>query len=273
MTPIGEIIDHTINSMALIKPMRIRVYLPPGYDKHSKYPTVYLLHPWGPDERYWTDSLGVHEAADRLINGRAVPPFVALMPQGDKSFWINAEDPGGDFSLMQRLDPEFFTGALEGYGDYADYILRDVIGFAERTYALQTDRRGRMIAGISMGGAGAAVLAFRNPTVFGGVGIHSPAIYSDAYAAPPWIYGLGDEEAFRKRDPVHLAARFPAEPPLRIYIDCGTEDDLSHPTAALSGALRGRGIEHVYRSRPGGHRWDYWKQHLAEYLGFYAGGW
>jgi enterochelin esterase-like enzyme len=272
----GCIKDRTIHSRALCKPMRLRLYLPPYYGEFDvRYPVVYLLHPWGEDEHYWTDELRFHQVADHLINAGTIPPFIAVMPQGDKSFFVNAEDPGGDFSMIVRLAPDFYAGALDGYGDYADYILQDVIPAVERTEQTRTDRAGRVIGGVSMGGAGAAVLAFTHPRHFGAVGIHSPFLFTAERLGPPWIFGLGDEEAFARLDPVHLAKRLSPGDALRIHVDCGADDEMgmSAPTADLHYALVERDVPHAYVSLPGRHNADYWRANLAQYLGFYAAGW
>ena len=63
------------------RPMRLHVYLPPRYGEFAmRYPVVYLLHPWGADEHYWTEQLGLPAVADRLIHAGAVPPFIAAIP-------------------------------------------------------------------------------------------------------------------------------------------------------------------------------------------------
>ncbi len=270
----GSLVDRTLHSRALCRLMRLHLYLPPGYDKrHGRYPVVYLLHPWGEDEHYWTAVLQLHKVADRLIVVGALPPFIAAMPQGDKSFFINAADPGGDFSMVQRLDPDFFAGAMEGYGDYGDYLLEDVIPYVERTFRVRCERSARVIAGISMGGTGAAVLAFTHPHLFGAVGIHSPALFSQRQLGPPWIFGLGDERAFAERDPVHLARRLDGRTSPRILLDCGQQDEFALSVEELRWTLIERDIPHTYLTGIGGHSPDYWQAHLAEYLGFYAAGW
>ncbi len=254
--------------------MQLHLYLPPDYaEDDTLYPVIYLLHPWGQEGGWWTDTLRLHEVADRLIAAGAIPPFVAVMPQGDKSFFINAADPGGDFTPILRIDPQFFEGALEGYGDYADYLLGEAIPFVERKYAVRFDPAGRVIAGISMGGAGAAALAFTHPEMFGAVGIHSPALFTSLRLGPPWIFGLGDPQALAERDPVHLAKRLARNSRLRIYLDCGLDDEMIEPVADLHFALVERGISHTYLCRPGSHDLSYWSAHLAEYLGFYTAGW
>jgi enterochelin esterase-like enzyme len=263
-----------ITSRALRKSMQAQLYLPPYYGQFKmRYPVVYLLHPWGCNERYHLDSLKLRETADHLINAGTIPPFIAVMPQGDKSFFINASDPPDDYSSIIKSDPEHFKGALEGYGRYGDYLLDEVIPLIEKTYEVRTDRSGRVIAGFSMGATGAGILAFTYPSMFAAVGIHSPTLFDDLHLGPPWIFGLGDQEAFARRDPICLAKQLPPDTGLNIYLDCGVDDDLSEAADELHWALLQRRIAHTYVSRPGGHGQAYWQLHLAEYLGFYAGGW
>lgn len=270
----STLLSKEITSRALRKSMRLQLYLPPYYGQFKmRYPVVYLLHPWGWSERYHLDVLKLHETADHLINCGTIPPFIAVMPQGDKSFFINASDPPDDYSAIVKSDPEHFKGALEGYGRYGDYILDEVIPFVDKTYDTRADQAGRVIAGFSMGATGAAVLAFTNPSLFATVGLHSPALFDDLHLGPPWIFGLGDDEAFSRRDPVCLAKQLSQDAGLNIYLDCGVNDELSESAGELHWALMERRITHTYVSRPGGHGREYWQPHLAEYLGFYAGGW
>ena len=57
-------------------------------------------------------------------------------------------------------------------------------------------------------------------------------------------------------------------PPLRF--DCGTEDILIEPNRHLHQALERAGISHVYQEFPGGHSWEYWREHLADSLRFFG---
>lgn len=254
--------------------MRLHVYLPPRYDDFQmRYPVVVLLHPWGEDERFWTGRLQFHDLADHLINAGSVPPFIAAFPQGDKSFFVDAADPQDDFSSLIKLDPETYAGALEGYGKYGEHILYDVLAYVEKNFRVRAGRSGLSIGGLGMGAAGAAVLAFQSSEKFGAVGVHSPALFDEWHSGPPWIFGLGDKEAFARRDPVSLARSLSVDSGLRIYVDCGTEDEMSDPTADLHWALVECAIPHTYVSQPGQGDTAYWQAHLAEYLGFYAGGW
>ncbi|MCC6906247.1 MAG: hypothetical protein IT326_10420, partial [Anaerolineae bacterium] len=254
----GRLIEYQFRSRATHKEMRLIVYLPVGYDLYGmRYPAAYLLHPWGADERIWVDQIGFIETADALIHSGVVPPFIAVMPQGDKSFFINAQDRGGDFSLLTRLEPEYYAGALTGYGDYGDYLLDEVIPLIDRTYRTRASREARAIAGLSMGAAGAAVLAFSRPDLFSVVGIHSPLLFSERRPGPPWIFGMGEEQAFSPRDPVSLAAALDRDVNLRIYLDCGLDDERAWRAADLHAALKARHIPHTYTCRPGQYGPDY----------------
>src|SRR5574341_604255 len=267
----GALQALTFNSRALMRPMRLRVYLPPGFEQTGRaYPAAYLLHPWGADENWWVDHLTLPQLADRLITAGAVPAFVAVMPQGDKSFFINAADAGRDYSPATRLDPHHYAGALERYGDYGDYITDDLLAFAGSRFPLRADRAGRAIAGVGMGAAGAAALAFTHPALFGAVGIHSPTLFSGQRLGPPWIFGLNDPAASARRDPVQLARSLDPAAGLRIYLDCGLGDEMSDLTADLHWALEERRVQHSYFSRPGAGDETYWSAHLGEYLGFYT---
>lgn len=274
MIPSGRLIDEQFRSRALVRTMRLRIYLPPNYDRFEmRYPVLYLLHPWGMDESYWTDVMGFHTVTERLMHAGTVPPFVMVMPQGDKSYFINAADPHGHYEPIVDGNPDFFAGALEGCGDYGDYFLEEVIPYVDERYSTRTDRAGRVIAGISMGGAGAAALAFTHPDRFGGVGIHSPALFAPHRFGPPWIFGLNDPDALAARDPIRLAARLRQATAPRIYLDCGVDDEVAANVRLLHDALDKARIPHTYMTGAGGHSWDYWHERLPQYLGFYTAGW
>lgn len=271
----GKLVDSTLHSYELNKEMRLHLYLPPGYDSDStqSYPVLYLLHAWGVDEYYWCEELAFHRAADLLIAAGTVPPFIAVMPQGDKSYFIDAADPGGDYSMIVRLNPDQYSDALNGYGDYGAYMLTEMIPAIRDRYHVRTDRGGQVIAGIGMGATGASVLAFTNPDTFGGVGIHSPTLFDEHELGPPWIFGLGDAEAFAQRDPLHLARNLKPDNAPRVFLDCGADDDIVERVRDLHQTLDWCGIQHTFACRAGKHHTAYWQKHLARYIGFYSAGW
>ncbi len=266
--------DHTIHSAATGKPMRIRVVLPPGYAESTRHPVVYLLHLWGRNERYWTERLAVHERLAAGIEAGTLPPMILAMPEGDKSFYLNAANSSGIDWTPHIGEGEFFHKALELYGSYGDYLLDEAIPFVEAHYPVRGDRAGRAIGGLSMGGAGAAVHGFTDPARFCAVGIHTPAIFPAQDQGPPWIFGLDDPAAFDARDPARVAARCltPENQP-RIWLDCGWDDPMWATVEALHDVLLANRLAHDYHLWSGGHNGAYWGRHVDDYLAFYARDW
>ncbi|MBN2470133.1 MAG: esterase family protein [Anaerolineae bacterium] len=276
--PESTIHDHMMPSNAVGSVMRIRVVTPPGYDPAQEYPVLYLLHLWGSHERFWTDRLAVHARLEEGIAAGTLPPMIIAMPQGDKSFYINAADPPG---IIWEDSPhndasEYFYDGFDCYGNYGDYLLKEAIPYVEEHYPVRTDRAGRAIGGLSMGAAGAAVHAFTDPGRFCAVGMHGLAVFyrEDGPGAPPWIFGIDDEDAFARRDPSALAGRFVTrknQP--RIWVDCGWDDPLRANVEIFHDALLEMGLAHDYHIWPGGHDGAYWSQYVSDYLRFYARGW
>jgi enterochelin esterase-like enzyme len=257
--------------------MPVWIISPPGYvdDGPAVYPVLYFLHPWGLSPRYIIDKLNIHLHLWRGITDGTLPPIVIALPTGEKSFFLNAADPPGhDWSPVVALHEDFFRDALHQYGRYGDYLLADVIPHVETHFRVRTDRAGRAIGGISMGGAAAAVHAFRAPDQFSAVGIHSPALFSGppGNGGPPWIFGV-DRESFAERNPADVARCLtPANQP-RIWLDTGSQDMMRQAVEQLHAVFEEQKIAHQFSIEPGGHDKMYWEPRMPEYLGFYAQRW
>ncbi len=143
----GSVQRLQIDSMALGEPLTVSVYLPPCYQRSSRYPVLYLLHGQTMDDLYWLD-LGVKQIADQaIVNGQA--PFMMVFPFEERNF-----DP--------PTESKFY-----------DVVLYDLIPWVDANYATCTERACRAIGGISRGGGWAIRLAVRNFDLFGTFGGHS----------------------------------------------------------------------------------------------------
>ncbi len=269
--------DIVIKSKAVGRDMDVRVITPPAYDggASSAYPVLYFLHPWGLSSSYITDKLRIQQHAWDGVAKGTLPPIVMVLPTGLKSFFLNAADPPGhDWSFILQGNAEFFRGALEQYGQYGDYLLGEVMPTIEDRFNVRTDRAGRAIGGISMGGAAAAVHAFRDSTAFCAVGIHSPALFSGSpgNAGPPWIFGI-DRQSFEERNPAGVARSVdPAHQP-RIFLDTGDQDLMRDAVVQLHNVLNECGLAHTFAIEPGTHDKSYWEPRMDRYLVFYAKDW
>jgi S-formylglutathione hydrolase FrmB len=251
-------------SKILGRPVAYCVILPPSYDAEEtrRYPILYLLHGLGDNEQMLIHSGGFNLVQD-LWERHQLGDFLIVTPEGGSSFYINSRD-----------------GRLR----YEDFFLQEFLPQIEQRYRAQSGRASRGVAGISMGGYGALHLAFRHPELFGSVGAHSAALWeklpavtvsdSRQTARPSilgYVFGSPLDPAFWKQNDPLAIARTASLTGLRIYFDCGSEDDFGFDVGAvaLDKALRSRRIPHEFHLYPGGHNWVYVAEHLPALLQFH----
>jgi len=150
----------------------VAVYLPPGYDAQDsrRYPALYVLHGYTGDavallsSRPWETN--VFQWADRLLRERRMPPALIVLVDG-----------------FTRLGGSQYVDSLHN-GDYATYVVRDVVGHVDRTYRTVAGEGGRAVLGKSSGGFGAMHLVLEHPGTFAAFASHSGDSYF-RYAHPP----------------------------------------------------------------------------------------
>lgn len=212
------------------------IYLPPCYGQIDKlYPTLYLFHGNIYTERHWID-IGIDKAADAGIASGTLPPFIIVLP----------------------FDGEIANNTSGGDRSFEGVVLNDLIPYIEDQYCVWDEPEGRAIGGLSRGGYWSLEIAFRHPELFSSVGGHSAAIFEDN-AGPvynPLTTGL---------DPKLIG--------LPIYMDVGEYDWLRDGVIELHSRMSEAGIPHEWRLNPGEHSDQYWREHSAEYLVWYASHW
>ncbi len=243
------------------------VYLPPDYAASTRrYPVVYLLHGYTDDESGWIQFGEVQLAADRAIAEREIPPMIIVMPDGGVTFYIN--DAAGQVR-------------------YEDMFVQEFVPYIDKTYRTRADREFRGVAGLSMGGWGTLVYAFRHPDLFAAGAAFSAAVWSDdevmGMKPESWdrmfgpLFGAkgltGTDRLtahFREVSPLNLAKTLPEDSlkKVRYYIDCGDDDFLIAGNCALHLLLLGRKIPHEFRVRDGSHTWTYWRTGIVDGLKF-----
>jgi S-formylglutathione hydrolase FrmB len=253
----------SLSSKILARAVPYCVLLPPSYDsaKTRRYPILYLLHGLGDNEQMLIHSGGMNLVED-LWEQHELGEFLIVTPAGGVSFYINSRD---------------------GQRRYEDFLIEEFLPGVEKRYRALPGRNSRGIAGISMGGYGALHIAFRHPLLFSAAGAHSAAliekmpgisvqnsrqlsrlrVLGDAFGAPL------DATFWNQNDPVTIA-RAANLAGLRIYFDCGSEDDygFDEGAKALDKLLTSRRIPHEFHLYPGGHNWIYFAEHLPDLLKF-----
>jgi S-formylglutathione hydrolase FrmB len=237
------------------------VILPPGYaqDANRRYPVLYYFHGLGDSEQMFVRSGGfslIQDAWDRHQLG----DFIIVSPAGYSSFFMNSHD------ARFRYD---------------DFFLQEFMPWIENRYRIAAGRASRGIGGISMGGYGAIRMAFLHPQLFGSVSAHSAAlmerlppvavndvpqagrlrILGDVFGSPP------DRSFWDRNNPLNIA-RAADLAGMKIYFDCGSQDDYGFEAGAqaLHNLLVGRHITHEFHLYPGGHNWSYFAEHLPDSL-------
>ncbi len=231
-------------SPILMKHVAATVLLP---DKGKPpFATMYLLHGLSDDHTIWQRRTRIEEYVNHL-------PLAIVMPDGYRGFYTNHDNGPA----------------------YADYIIKDVIGTMERHFNLRTDRAGRCIGGLSMGGYGALRLALGYPDLFVSAHSHSGALTKGSMklqpVTPEWLPVFGEDPTGTDHDIFVLAKRAKQKKKLpKLLIDCGVDDFLIEWNRRTNKEFTKMKIPHEYNEYPGVHSWEYWDIHIREAIAFHA---
>jgi putative tributyrin esterase len=258
----GRVECNNVPSKILNRPVHYCIIIPPSFDTDETrhFPVLYFLHGLGDNEQSFIHS-GAWNLVEDLTEKKQLKEFLIATPNGGASFYINSKD---------------------GKERYEDFLLQEFFPFIEKRYRVAPGRGHRAIAGISMGGYGALHLAFRHPQLFGSVGAHSAALIEKLPvflgAAPNspraqvlgGVFGIPPNPAFWERHSPLELARTADLSGLKIYFDCGDQDDYGFEAgaAALDKILTLRHIPHEYHLYPGRHDPAYFAEHLPASLEF-----
>lgn len=247
-------LSQEVHSEALHGPLRYSVYLP---DKREgrRFPTVYLLHGVGDNERSYPKAGDVAGTMDRLIASGEIAPMIVVMPAAKRSWYVD-------------------SAAIGGPGDYETAIMRDLIAHIDQTYPTDPRPAARFVTGHSMGGFGALRLAFKYPERFGAVAAMSAALWDrvePGFELPESAKGIFAGSFGQPFDPARFLAQRPRAylPALKergrtppIYLTAGDDDHFEayRSTFDLFLRLRREGLAVELRITDGGHTWRLWRE-------------
>jgi S-formylglutathione hydrolase FrmB len=259
----GRVECNTVPSKTLGRHVAYCIVLPPSFDteKTKHFPILYELHGLGDNEQFFVHS-GLWNLVEDLWEAGKLKEFLIATPAGGASFYINSRD---------------------GKVRYEDFLLREFFPFIEKKYRVTPGRAKRAISGVSMGGYGALRLAFRHPQLFNSVSAHSAALIEKlpAFVSAPQspraqvlggVFGIPPDTAFwNVNSPLELA-RSANLSGLKIYFDCGDQDDYGFDTGAtaLDKILTARKVPHEFHIYPGRHDPAYFAAHITASLAFHS---
>lgn len=270
----GRLSELTFTTPALTTETHVRVLLPDGYDAsgNTRYPVLYLLHGAIDDYQSWTTK----GDAEKITAG--VPLIVVMPDAGQYGAYTNWYNDGGF-----------------GPPEWETYHVHQLLPWIDAHFPTIAARRGRAIAGLSMGGGGAMHYAARYPGLFVAAASFSGAVDSnnaeiqpvtqasglaDGSHTPGAISGLRatDEVRWRASNPWDLAENLAG---MFLTVRTGNgmpggpggdtgdpvEANVHEESTSFHSQLLSLGIPHVWDDYgAGGHAWYYWQRDLKETL-------
>ncbi len=251
--------------------LRVNVYLPDGYDPHSKrrYPVLFLLH--GVGDAY--DSWSLPRQGEIMDVARGFGGFI-VMPEADRGYYTN-----------------WWNGGRRGDPGWERYHLDELIPLVERRLPIMRGRRWRAVYGFSIGGMGAMFYASQRPGYFGSAGASQgtlslqrpefqPEPTFSAFIEQDRDAIFGDPQVQRfywaGHDPPTLV---PNLSHTRLYVAVGNgvpasderpgsgqlaEAEVMLQSRDFVAAARAAGQTVTYRPQQGTHDWPSRRRHLAD---------
>jgi S-formylglutathione hydrolase FrmB len=235
----GHLDTLEIFSPSMQKQSRCLVITPNDYSYTEKpFPVLYLLHGWSGHYAGWlTDAPQLREHADTY-------KMIIVCPDGGYDSW-------------------YLDSPVDSTVRYETHISKEVVGAIDSIYRTIHAPAGRAIAGLSMGGHGALMLAMKHPDVFGAAGSIAGGLDLRPFKKNEWdLQGvLGNPKCFwnnwEENSVINLLPRLKGlKTPL--IIDCGIGDFFLETNRDVHCCLLQMGYPHEYTERPGEHNHEYW---------------
>ena len=249
-----------VASSAMNKIYKAAVVLPNSYAKSkTSFPVLYLLHgAYG----HFGDWLKSTPNKDLVKNLADQYNMIIVMPEGETfSFYLDSP---------VNKESQFET-----------FITQEVIQKVDKTYRTISNKNGRVITGLSMGGHGALYLSARHPELFCAAGSMSGAVdmgvmlnrdsSAQVIKLMEPIFGdkSNDIKMYEQYAVLNMIDKIKANK-LPLIIDCGVDDFLIEPNKELHRRLVYNKVEHDYTERPGAHTWEYWENALPYHVLFFS---
>jgi S-formylglutathione hydrolase FrmB len=270
-------VDLEFRTAALVGTTPVTLLLPVGYgSSQRRYPVLYLLDGCCNASNTWINE----EDIDALT--KHLPLIVVMAAQGEAGFFTN-----------------WYNGGRFGPPQWATYYIDQLLPWVDAHFRTTGAKRGRALAGMSMGGFGAMSLAAQHPDLFAAAASFSGLVnlndlggwaLADALTLldgglPGDIFGPHTTQAIREigTNPWNLAANLRG---LTLVIRTGNglpggplgygtgipgldpiEANVAEESREFHDRLDALGIRNVYDDYgPGNHSAPYWQRDLAQTL-------
>lgn len=247
-----DIQKMTFYSTARNKETAYLAFVPVIEEEGGRFPVLYLLHgAWG-SYLDWRS-----HAQEEIITLVKKYGLIIITPDGDEMGWY-ADSPYVENNQIET------------------YFIRELLPNVQSSFPVHQGKLS--IAGLSMGGHGALVLALRNPETFVSISSMSGILDITRHQHQWELYNLfGDYNAANKHLWMEHSAYYLAQhnqdylqsTPLLITVSLDDQWALED-NRIFHEKLLELNIEHRYRESPGDHDWDYWTSQLPIHVAFHA---
>ncbi|MGK6351324.1 alpha/beta hydrolase [Parapedobacter sp. DT-150] len=245
----AEVDTISVASAAMNKGIKTVVITPEGYADKAAVPVVYLLHGHGGNYADWINGVPeIKVLADRY-------GLMIVCPDGGRSSW-------------------YWDSPVDQSFRYETFVATELVAWVDEQYKTISNRKGRAITGLSMGGHGALYLAMRHQDVFGAAGSTAGGVDIRPF---PLQWNMAERLGSYAEHPEDWDAHTVVEQlhrltpqSLALVIDCGVDDFFYGVNEQLHRKLLERNIPHTYITGPGAHNWDYWKQSIPYQLLYFS---
>jgi len=218
-------------------------------NSNTHFKTLYLLHGIFGNYSDWVSETRIQ----RLAEGRNL---AVVMPSGENSFYLDQPE-SGNF--------------------YGEFIGRELVNITRKMFPLSRKKEDTFIAGLSMGGYGAIRNGLKYHETFGCVAGLSSALnfeqmLDESYqviACKKSAFGDPKEAILSDKNPKVLVKNI-KENPLgqfpKMYMACGTEDNLINSNRDFRDFLIENNVDLTYEEGPGAHTWEFWDTYIEKVL-------
>ena len=188
----------------------------------------------------------------------------------------------GYMVVMPEVQRSFYTDMAHG-SKYFTYVAHELPSICEQLFNIRHVREKTFVAGLSMGGYGAAKCGFGRPDFYAACASLSGAVDMKTYVEMakeseelrkqlpemPAILGMEyvmpdkDDLFYLVKDVVKLAER------PKVLLTCGASDFLLDHNRRFDAHLQALNYGHTYMEWPGDHDWDFWEECLPLVFDFF----
>lgn len=230
----------SVYSEKMNRSIPVVVVAPDRIASGEQCPVLYLLHGYGGDAFSWL------KIKPELIRMADQDGILVVCPDGEKSW--------------------YWDSPVNRNSQFETFVSKELVHCIDSRYTTVDSRKGRAIAGLSMGGHGALWLAIRHKDVFGAAGSMSGGVdirpFPDSWEMKAQLGPKEENTSLWERHTVINQADKLQDGELRIILDCGTDDFFFEVNRRLHEQLLKQGVGHDYVERPGSHDLPYWNNSM-----------